>query len=80
MLRRVSDNQKHVGWVWERSEGPVFVGREGSDENIGEFPHVVVMMCMLGDFFGQIDAEIGPFRMVGDSGVVWAFVVCFLNE
>ena len=80
MLRGVRDNQMLVGWVWERSESPVFVGREGSDENIGEFPHVVVMVNMLGDFVGQIDAKIWPFRVVGDSGVVWAFVVCFVNE
>ena len=80
MLRRVSHNHAVVGREWVRSESPVFVGREGSDENIGEFPHVVVMVNMLGDFVGQIDAKIRPFRVVGDSGVVWAFVVCFVNE
>ena len=80
MLRGVSHKHAIVGWEWKRSESPVFVGREGSDENIGEFPHVVVMVNMLGDFVGQIDAKIWPFRVVGDSGVVWAFVVCFVNE
>ena len=80
MLRGVSNNHTIVGWDWERSESPVFVGREGSDENIGELPHVVVMVNMLGDFVGQIDAKIRPFRVVDDSGVVWAFVVCFVNE
>ena len=41
---------------------------------------MVVVVCMLGDIVGQVDTKIRPFCVVDDGGVVWAFVVCFVND
>ena len=56
------------------------MSHEGGDENVSEIPHGVVLVCKLGDCVGQIDAEIGPFRVIDDSCVVRTFVVCSVNK
>ena len=56
--------------------GPVLVRCKSGDECVREFPHVVVLVSVLGDGVGQIDTEICPFRVVDESCVVWTVFVC----